>query len=40
MIRSGEITKEEAIKIILNDREMMQKGNFDNVMKKTKSHRE
>lgn len=34
MIRSREITKEEALKITLNDREMMQKGNYDNVMKK------
>ncbi|HOH23021.1 MAG TPA: hypothetical protein PLH70_09140 [Bacteroidales bacterium] len=34
MIRSGEISKEEALKIILSDREMMQKANFEDVMEK------
>ena len=34
MIRGGEITKEEAIKIILKDSEMMQIGNFDTIIKK------
>lgn len=32
MIRNHEITKEEAFKITLNDKEMMQKANFANVM--------
>ena len=34
MIRSGEISKEKALKIILSDREMMQKANFEDVMEK------